>query len=81
MIKLWNLQDLEQNWNAANGNVEPYITLRGHTGQVMCATARGDLLFTGGKEGSVKVWQIPSPSSISLYEDTQDGRNFKVSEF
>lgn len=56
MIKLWNLQDIEQNWNAANGNLEPIITLRGHTGQILSATNRNDLLFTGDKVGVVKVW-------------------------
>jgi WD40 repeat protein len=59
MIKLWNLQEIDQNWNAANGNLEPYITLRGHTGQILSATTRNDLLFTGGKDGVVKVWQLP----------------------
>lgn len=46
------------------GNVEPYLTLRGHTGALFCATGRGDYLFTAGVEGIVKMWQIPPVASV-----------------
>jgi len=59
MIKLWNLTDLEQRWTESKGNVEPYLTLRGHTGPLFCSSGRSDLLFTAGLEGVVKMWQIP----------------------
>jgi WD40 repeat protein len=38
-IKLWNLKDLEQTYTDTEGNPEPYITLRGHTGPLLAITA------------------------------------------
>jgi len=56
MIKLWNLVDLDQKWQDLKGNVEPFLTIRGHTGPLLCASGRDDLMFTGGIEGVVKMW-------------------------
>lgn len=59
MIKLWNLQDFDQKYTELRGNVEPFLTLRGHTGPLLAASGRDDLLFTAGIEGVVKMWQLP----------------------
>jgi striatin 1/3/4 len=48
MVKLWSLTDLQQKYIDSKGNVEPYLTLRGHTGPLMAATGRDDVLFTAG---------------------------------
>lgn len=56
MIKLWNLKDLESKSNDSRVNFEPFLTLRGHTGALLAASGRGDLLFTAGVEGVVKMW-------------------------
>ncbi len=80
MIKLWSLPDLEQKWTDNRGNLEPYITLRGHTGPLLCASGRGDLLFTGGIEGVVKVWQLPPCSAVNQYGDTLEGKNYQILE-
>jgi striatin 1/3/4 len=48
MIKLWNMQDLEQKHLESRGNVEPYLTIRGHTGPLFAASGRGNILFTAG---------------------------------
>ena len=40
MIKLWSMSDLDQKWVEAKGNPEPYLTLRGHTGAILCASGR-----------------------------------------
>ena len=65
MIKLWSLPEMEQKWTDTKGNVEPYLTLRGHTGALFCATGGGEYLFTAGVEGIVKMWQIPPVSSVN----------------
>jgi len=35
MVKLWNLVDLESKYTESEGNIEPYMTLRGHTGPLL----------------------------------------------
>lgn len=77
MVKLWNLSDMDRKFAEASSNetasMEPYLTLRGHTGPLLCATSITDasresenknLLFTAGIEGHIRVWNIPPVSSI-----------------
>ena len=72
MVKLWNLSKMDRLYaesSLAEGlQMEPYLTLRGHTGPILCATSVLDasrqspnknLLFTAGIEGSIRVWNIP----------------------
>jgi WD40 repeat protein len=65
MIKLWHLPEFEQKNSETRGNIEPFMTLRGHTGPLFAASGRGDILFTGGLEGVVKVWQIPQVNQVN----------------
>ena len=88
MVKLWNLTDMDQKFAEASSNdtatMEPYLTLRGHTGPLLCATSITDasrdspnksLLFTAGIEGNIRVWNVPQVSSIQPYGSTMDGKN------
>ena len=72
MVKLWNLSDMDRKYAEAstseNTRMEPYMTLRGHTGPLLCSTGITDsarntpnknLLFTAGIEGIIRVWSIP----------------------
>ena len=72
MVKLWNLSDLDRKYqeasSAENADLEPYLTLRGHTGPLLCSTSILDanrqspcknLLFTAGIEGCIRIWTIP----------------------
>ena len=76
MVKLWNLTNLEQSNSDTRGNVEPYLTLRGHTGALLAATGRDDLLFTAGIEGVIKMWTLPPVSEVNQYGDTFEGHNY-----
>ena len=73
MVKLWNLSDMDRKYAEAstseNIRMEPYMTLRGHTGPLLCSASVADsarntpnknLLFTAGIEGIIRVWSIPS---------------------
>ena len=51
-----------------DGNPEPYLTLRGHTGPLLAiegvngereSNENADILFTAGVEGTIHVWHIP----------------------
>ena len=68
MVKLWNLHDLEKKVTDTDGNPEPYLTLRGHTGPLLAiegvngdreSNENADILFTAGVEGTIHVWHIP----------------------
>ena len=68
MVKLWSLQDLEKKYSEADSVPEPYLTLRGHTGPLLAiegvtgnreSTKNEKILFTGGVEGTIHVWNIP----------------------
>ena len=77
MVKLWSLPELDRKLMEASSpeaaTLEPYLTLRGHTGPLLCAasisdaqkqSANANLLFTAGIEGCIRVWSIPRASDI-----------------
>ena len=86
MVKLWSLSNIESRYTKSNGNFEPYMTLRGHTGPLLSVTGLSDdrksnnrnLLFTAGDEGCIRVWNVPSISDVNQYGDTYDGKNYCI---
>jgi WD40 repeat protein len=86
-IKLWNLKGLEQTYADTEGNPEPYITLRGHTGPLLAITAPKSIqkyervIFTAGVEGVIKAWNIPLCDEVNQYGDTFDGKNYCIGSF
>ena len=87
MVKLWNLGELEKKYSETDGNPEPYLTLRGHTGPLLAVTGLDDnrqenpnanLLFTAGIEGSIRVWNTPPVSEVNQYGSTLDGKNYCI---
>lgn len=54
MIKIWAFPDQLQRATLApdsKNNLEPYLTLRGHTGPLFAMSGRDNVLFTAGMEG------------------------------
>eukprot|EP00873_Tetraselmis_striata_P011482 jgi/Tetstr1/431746/TSEL_002235.t2 len=51
-------------------DVEPRVTLRGHDGAVTCVglNARDGLAYSGGIDGTIKVWTLPQPP-FGLYSE------------
>ena len=87
MVKLWNLNDMEKRYETTDGNPEPYLTLRGHTGPLLAVAGLGEnrkgaenenLLFTAGIEGNIRVWSTPPVSEVNQYGNTNDGKNYCV---
>ena len=58
-VKLWSLRGIEHQFEDTEGNIEPFITLRGHTGPLFAVTGSNRLLYTAGSEGIIKVWSVP----------------------
>jgi WD40 repeat protein len=79
-VKLWSLKTVMQKYNDSKGNVEPYFTMRGHTGPLLAVTGSSttNTLFTAGTEGQIRVWNVPDESEVNLYGNTYDGKNYCV---
>lgn len=78
MIKLWHMPELEQKHSETRGNIEPYLTLRGHTNCLLAASGRGNILFTAGVEGVIKMWSLPAVGEVNQYGDTFEGKNYCI---
>ena len=76
-VKLWSLNGIESNYQENNGNIEPYITLRGHTGPLFSITGghpqHKRTIFTAGSEGVIRAWNLPAINEVNQYGDTYDG--------
>ncbi|KAK6012152.1 WD domain, G-beta repeat protein [Ostertagia ostertagi] len=59
--KLWNLDGAKEK-SGSTSEIEPVYTFRGHLGPVLCMdlSPTGDHLFTGGKDGVICCWNVPS---------------------
>ena len=68
-VKLWNLRGIDQAYTESEGNIEPYITLRGHTGPVFAVTGPHNqhkkMIFTAGSEGMIRVWNLPGVKEVN----------------
>ena len=63
-LKLWNLQKTIPAKKSAALDVEPVYTFRAHRGPVLslAVSSAGDALFSGGLDGTVRCWSMPSPA-------------------
>ena len=81
-VKLWSLKGLDQQFEETEGNPEPYITLRGHTGPLFSVTGPNNsherVIFTAGSEGIIRVFNVPHISEVNQFGDTYDGKNYCI---
>lgn len=64
--------------------MEPYITLRGHTGPILtlgAAMEQGSnvhqanidsMLFSGGVNGNIHIWRVPESRQVQPYGAVMD---------
>lgn len=82
LIKVWALKNIF--YNTQSSDIEPYLTLRGHTGPLYC-TEKGrsgsNLIFTGGNEGLIQIWNIMRPEEVSQYGESEGLFNMNVGFF
>jgi len=72
-VKLWSMKNLAEEHKSSGGNVEPYLTLRGHTAPLLSITgpnqtsnpAYNRLIFTAGVEGSIRLWNLPAIREVN----------------
>ena len=69
-VKLWSLKaGIEQIYAESEGNLEPYITLRGHTGPLFSVSGghprHKRVVFTAGSEGVIRAWNMPALGDVN----------------
>lgn len=80
------MKNLSEDHKTSGGNVEPYMTLRGHTAPLLSITnpsqttnpAYSRLIFTAGVEGSIRLWNLPTVKEVNQYGDTFEGKNYCI---
>jgi striatin 1/3/4 len=85
-VKLWSLKGIDHLYQDTDGNIEPYITLRGHTGPLFAVTSSNlpnhkKILYTAGSEGVIRVWNLPGFQDVNQYGDTFDGQNYCIGQW
>lgn len=84
-IKLWNVKNIQKDYQNTNQFLESFATLRGHTGPIFTITGpnisdnakTGRLIFTGGSEGVIRAWNMPLLQKDEQYPMT-NGKSFCV---
>ena len=84
-IKLWNVKNIQKDYQNTNQFLESFATLRGHTGPIFTITGpnnadnakTGRLIFTGGSEGVIRAWNMPLLLKDEQYPTT-NGKSFCV---
>lgn len=74
-VKFWRVSRIGPNpKKKGNFDILPQITFRGHTGIVTCLAESGGNIWSGGSDGGIRGWKVPSPtrdaygsSGISLF--------------
>ncbi|KAJ3296021.1 hypothetical protein HK104_002052 [Borealophlyctis nickersoniae] len=82
--KLWNLGDMDQRSGKAVVDLEPIVTLRGHTAALTALAISGDgeRCFTGSVDATIRAWKLPpltqdpyAPYNASLKQHTYVGHS------
>jgi len=83
-IKIWDVNRF-CNLKDAEGalNFEPYVTLRGHLSPIMSLSGcdsdtnsdNQNLLISGSKNGTIKMWKVPSEHEANPFGQNLDSNN------
>ena len=80
LIYVWSLDEIS--FNPSSENVEPYLHLRGHTGPLFCVEhGRDNLIYTGGSEGLIQIFNILPESEITSYGSSDEVFNLSIGYF
>jgi len=80
LIKVWSLNNIFS--LSQNEDIEPYLTLRGHTGPLYCVEhGKKNLLYTGGNEGLIQIWNISNQDEVQSYGESDIIFNMNIAFF
>lgn len=81
LINVWLLDKL--NFKNQLSDINPLITLRGHSGPLFSLETHNNIIYTAGNEGIIKVWSLPKINSndnidetSSLHQTLQSNHNY-----
>ena len=70
LIKVWSLNNIM--YNSQNGEICPYLILRGHTGPLFCvSTGRDNIIYTGGNDNLIRIWNILPYNENNCYSNEE----------
>ena len=70
LIKVWSLNNIM--YNSQNGEICPYLSLRGHTGPLFCvSTGRDNIIYTGGNDSLIRIWNILPYNENNCYSNEE----------
>ena len=71
MVKIWSMENLMYNFQ--NEEITPCLNLRGHLGPLFCiANDKDNLIYTVGKEGLIRIWNILPPNEINSLQTNEE---------
>ena len=80
LIYVWSLDHIS--FNPRSEDIEPYLHLRGHTGPLFCVEhGRDNLIYTGGSEGLIQIFNILPSSEITSYGSSDEVFNLSIGYF
>ena len=80
LINVWSLDNLS--FSHKTEDIEPYLHLRAHTGPLFSAEhGRDNLIYTGGCEGLIKIFNIKPNSEITSYGSSDEVFNLSIGYF
>ena len=80
LIKVWDMNNIM--YNSQNEDITPYLNLRGHTGPLFCVEhGKENLIYTGGNEGLIRIWNILPPTEINNYSSNDELINLNLGYF
>ncbi|KAL4449253.1 hypothetical protein ABPG74_015635 [Tetrahymena malaccensis] len=90
LIKLWDIRQFKDSHE--NSFLQPYYTIRGHTGQIFALTGNQqqvdstinyqcyNFIFSAGIDGVIKAWNLPLPEEIDALGPSE-GKSVSVGEW
>ena len=80
LIYVWSLDYIS--FNPKSEDVEPYLHLRRHTGPLFCVEhGKDNLIYTGGSEGLIQIFNILPASEITPYGSSDEVFNLSIGYF
>ena len=80
LIKVWSLNNIM--YNSQNEDITPYLNLRRHTGPLFCvANDKNNLIYTGGNEGLIRIWNILPPNEVNNFSSNEELINLNLGFF
>lgn len=76
LLNIWSVANLS--YRSIHADIEPLVTFRSHTGPLFSLETFGDLVYSAGNEGIIKVWKVPKEKDILPFGDVESLFNCNI---